>query len=314
MKPEIVTFGETMALLAPEGNKGIEFSDRLTKGFGGAESNVAIGAARLGVSAGWFSRLGNDPLGRYILKTIRGEGVDVRKAELVEGEQTGLMMRELEHGKTAVYYMRKGSAASRMSASDVDEQYIAGAKLLHVTGITPALSGSCREAVQTAIRFAKKHGVKVSFDPNLRLKLWTIEEAKAVLLPLAEQADYFLPGYDELKLLYGTENGDEIINRVKQLNGVTVIKSWGEQTCVVDGDAMSSVPWFETEVVDPIGAGDAFAAAFLTGIVKGLSPSDAARWGNAAGSLAVRTPGDWEGYPTEKQLLRMLNNEAFIER
>ncbi|WP_199619979.1 sugar kinase [Paenibacillus alkalitolerans] len=314
MKPEIVTFGETMALLTPQGSKGIEYSETLTKGFGGAESNVAIGLSRLGAAAGWFSRLGDDPFGRYIRKTLQGEGVDVSRAALIEGETTGLMMRELEHGKTSVYYMRKGSAASRMSAADIDEDYIAGAKLLHITGITPALSESCREAAEAAVRIAKKHGVKVSFDPNLRLKLWTAEEARSVLLPLASQADYFLPGYDELLLLYATDNDEEILGKVKQLQCVTVIKSWGERTVVVQADDVAYVPWFPADAIDPVGAGDAFAAAFLAGIARGLPPVEAALRGNAAGSLAVRTPGDWEGYPNERQLQRVIDNSAFIER
>src|SRR5690606_28633446 len=116
----------------------------------------------------------------------------------VDDAPTGLMLREAPAGKTSVYYYRRYSAASTMSPEDIDESYIARARILHVTGITAALSASCRETLYEAIRVAKQHGLQICFDPNLRLKLWDIEEARRELLKLAEFADYFLPGLDEL--------------------------------------------------------------------------------------------------------------------
>src|SRR5690606_7960606 len=151
---------------------------------------------------GWFGKLGNDPLGVMIMKSIRGEGVDTSRVKLSDEGQTGLMLREHVSGRTSVYYYRKLSAMSTMRPDELDEAYIAGAKLLHITGITPALSESCLATVLEAVRIAKDNGVQVCFDPNLRLKLWSVEQAKKTLLPIAEQADFFLPGLDELKLLY----------------------------------------------------------------------------------------------------------------
>ncbi|MCC3373275.1 sugar kinase [Cohnella sp. REN36] len=312
--PEVVTFGETMALLIG-GAKGIEHSAGMARSFGGAESNVAIGLARLGHRVGWFGLLGEDPLGRSILKTIRGEGVDVSRARLTAEAPTGLMLREQLAGRTSVYYYRKLSAASGMQPGDLDPGYIAGAKLLHLTGITPALSPSCRATALEAVRIAKANGVPVCFDPNLRLKLWPLEEARSVLLPLAREADYFLPGLDELKLLYDTDDFDEIVARLRELPGVSIVKGGNEETYFVDRDRVTSVPYFKArQVVDAIGAGDGFCAGFLAGLLRGAEPVEAVRLGNLVGSLVVQVEGDWEGLPRGDEVDALLGKEAHIER
>ncbi|MCY9659546.1 sugar kinase [Paenibacillus chondroitinus] len=313
--PDIITFGETMALLMPSNGKGLEYSSELHSLFGGAESNVAIGVSRLGGKVGWFGRLGKDPMGRLIYKKIRGEGVDVSRAELTAEAPTGLMMREMIMGKTSVYYYRKNSAASQMSAKHFDEDYIAGAKILHITGITPALSESCKEAAFEAVRLARKHGVKVSFDPNLRLKLWGIDEARPVLLELAKLADIFLPGLDELKLLYQTEDWDVIVGKLRELSAVSIVKGGENETYVVTKDSITAVPYFKAEqVVDTVGAGDGFCAGFLVGLSKEYDYAEAVRIGNLVGSLIVQTEGDWEGAPTWEQVDAILNDVKHIER
>ncbi|WJH36762.1 sugar kinase [Paenibacillus sp. CC-CFT747] len=312
--PEVVTFGETMALFMPTGPKGIEYSPLLDKLFGGAESNVAIGLARLGHKVGWFGRLGSDPLGRMIYKRIRGEGVDVSRSVLTNEAPTGLMLRETVSGKSSVYYYRRNSAASGMKPEHLDESYIAQARILHVTGITPALSESCLETLLEAIRLARKHGTKVCFDPNLRLKLWSAEQAKEALLPLAEQADYFLPGLDELKLLYGTQDFSEIESRLRKLTGTCIVKG-DRETHIVGKDRTISVPFFQVDnVVDTVGAGDAFCAGFLSGVLRELPVEEAVRLGNLLGSLVIQFEGDWEGLPTAEQVEAALGNKAHIER
>lgn len=312
--PEVVTFGETMALLMG-GSKGIEYGGSLEKSFGGAESNVAIGLSRLGHRVGWFGILGNDPLGRMILKKIRGEGVDVSGARVSSDAPTGLMLREQLSGKTSVYYYRKNSAASGMLPEQLDASYISQAKLLHITGITPALSASCRATALEAIKIAKANGVKVVFDPNLRLKLWPLEEARSVLLRLAEEADYFLPGLDELKLLYETDDFDKIVDRLKLLRGVSIVKGGNDETYLVDKEQVTAVPYFKAKhVVDPIGAGDGFCAGFISGLLRGDELVEAVRLGNLVGSLVVQMEGDWEGLPTENEVNAILNNHAHVER
>lgn len=305
-----------MALMLPQQSAGIEQSAAFHCSFGGAESNLAIGLARLELKTGWFGRLGNDPLGRRILKGIRGEGVDVSIAELSESEPTGLMLRDGAWGQTSVYYYRRGSAASRMTPQHLNEEYLKRAKVLHITGITPALSDSCKETVFAAVAMARKHGVKISFDPNLRLKLWPLEEAREVLLQLAEQADYFLPGYDELKLLYGTEDFDgTIVAKLRQLKAVTVVKGADQATLLVEKDRIEGVPYFPVkEVVDPIGAGDGFCAGYLAAIIRGQSQLEAVRLGSLIGSLVVQGYGDWESIPPLDVVEAKLSQRLHVER
>ncbi|MEF2964838.1 sugar kinase [Paenibacillus sp. M1] len=313
--PEVVTFGESMALLIAEGGKGLEYARSLEPSFGGAESNVAIGLARLGVKSGWCGRLGDDPFGHRIVKAIRGEGVDISRAQLTDEAPTGLMIRENAAGKSSVHYYRKLSAASFMTPEHLDEAYIAGAKILHVTGITPALSASCAETVSAAMDMARRHGVKVSFDPNLRLKLWSVDEARKVLLPLAAKADYFLPGLDELKLLYETESLEAILAKMDELPGVSVIKGGDDETYLYEKGKLTPVPYFKAEhVIDTVGAGDGFCGGFLAGVVRNYSLEESVRLGNLIGSQVIQAVGDWEGLPSAAEIERLLNGKGHVER
>lgn len=315
VSPQIITFGESMALFMPQEHKSIERAAVLEQSFGGAESNVAIGLARLGASVGWFGALGDDPFGKLILKSLRGEGVDISRAKLSSEAPTGMMFREHVAGRLAVHYFRKHSAASRMTPDDLDEQYIRGAKLLHVTGITAAISESARKTVRRAVDVAKEAGVLVSFDPNLRLKLWTIEEARDTLLSLAADADYFLPGWDELKLLYDTDDYEAVKKHLKALNAVTVIKGKGDATVVLDQGVETSVPFYPAEqVVDTVGAGDGFCAGFLAGLMKGMTPTDAVRLASINGSLVVQMRGDWEALPEWSTVEQRMSDKAWVER
>ncbi|WP_219836024.1 sugar kinase [Paenibacillus sp. R14(2021)] len=314
--PELLTFGETMALFMPqEEYRSIENASTLEQSFGGAESNVAIGAARLGCSVGWFGALGDDPFGRFILKRVRGEGVDVSRARLVPEAATGMMFRERIAGKLAVHYYRKHSAASRMTPADLDLDYIRGCKILHITGITPALSESSRETVLAAVAAAKEAGVLISFDPNLRLKLWSIEEARRVVLPLAEQADYFLPGWDELRLLYDTGDFDVVKAKLSELKAVSIIKGVGDTTVVLEEGKAVEIPFYPADqVVDTVGAGDGFCAGFLTGLLKGMRPIEAVRLGSITGSLVVQMRGDWEALPDWTTANSRLSDKGWVER
>ncbi|MGG4034152.1 sugar kinase [Paenibacillus cisolokensis] len=315
LSPDLVTFGETMGLFMPPEHRALERSALLEQSFGGAESNVAIGAVRLGVSAGWFGVLGDDPFGRIIKKTLRGEGVDVSRVRLDGEAPTGLMFRETVAGKLAVHYYRKHSAASRMRPEHLDADYIRGSKILHVTGITAALSPECRATVREAVRIAREAGVAVCFDPNLRLKLWTIEEARQTLLPLAEEADYFLPGWDELRLLYDSDDFGTIADKLSALKAVTVIKGKDDRTIVLNRGQRTEVPFYPAErVVDTVGAGDGFCAGFLAGILKGMPPEEAVRLASIVGSLVVQMRGDWEALPEWPLVEQRLNNKAWVER
>ncbi len=312
---DVVTFGESMGLLMPLRPVALEQTELLVKGFGGAESNVAIGLARMGTKVGWFGRMGKDPFGRTILKTLRSEGVDVSAAVLTEDGPTGVMFRDKVAGKINVYYNRKETAASVMKPEQLDEAYIASAKVLHITGITAALSESCRDTLREALRLAKKNGVKVSFDPNLRLKLWTIEQARDFVLPFAAEVDYFLPGMDELKLLYGTEDEQAIFANLHEMNTTSIVKGGEGVTYLVQNGQETTVRYELVEdVIDTVGAGDAFCAGFLNGITNGMDDEAAVRQGNLLGSMIIQIEGDWEGMPTYEEVQAKISNAKHIER
>lgn len=313
---DVVTFGESMGLLMPLRPVALEQTELLVKGFGGAESNVAIGLARMGRKVGWFGRMGKDPFGRTILKTLRSEGVDVSAAVLTEDGPTGVMFRDKVAGKINVYYNRKLTAASVMKPEQLNESYIASAQVLHLTGITAALSESCRDTIREAIRLAKKHNVKVSFDPNLRLKLWTIEQARDFVLPIAAEVDYFMPGMDELRLLYNTEDEREIFAKLHEMKTTTSIVKGGEGVTylVQHGEEIPVRYELVEDVVDTVGAGDAFCAGFLAGITTGMSDEEAVRQGNLLGSMIIQVEGDWEGMPTYEEVQAKISNAKHIER
>ncbi|SMF75597.1 2-dehydro-3-deoxygluconokinase [Paenibacillus uliginis N3/975] len=312
---DVITFGESMGLLYPEGPRGIGQGGTMAQSFGGAESNLAIGLARLGCPVGWFGQLGQDPIAQGIVKTLRGEGVDVSRVRYTGNAPTGLMLRESVRGKSSVYYYRAGSAASRLTPDQVDAAYIAQARIVHFTGITAALSQSCLDTIRHVISLCKENDVQISFDPNLRLKLWNIEQARPVLLELAQSCDYFLPGHDECKLLYQTDDDDKILQNLRQLKAVTVVKSFhGNNIIVREGD-VHSVPFDKVdEVVDTIGAGDGFCAGFLAGLSKGYSLEESIRLGGLTGSLVIQAPGDWEALPTWEEVELRRGNTEHIER
>lgn len=312
---DVITFGESMGLLYPEGPRGIGLGGTMVQSFGGAESNVAIGLTRLGCSSGWFGQLGKDPIAQGIMKALRGEGVDVSRVKYTSDAPTGLMLRESVRGQSSVYYYRAGSAASKMTPDLVDADYIAQARIVHFTGITAALSHNCLQTIRHIISLCKENQVQISFDPNLRLKLWNIEQARPVLLELADACDYFLPGYDECKLLYQTDDENEIIQNLRKHKALTIVKSFKGNNLIVRKDNIQSIPFEDVdEVIDPVGAGDGFCAGFLAGISKGYSPEDAVRLGGLTGSMVIQATGDWEALPTWEEIELRRGNLTHTER
>ncbi|SFD89371.1 5-dehydro-2-deoxygluconokinase [Lentibacillus persicus] len=316
---DVVTLGETMMLFTPDNPGPMRYADRFSNRVAGAESNVAIGLARLGFQSGWISRLGDDEFGKKINAFIRGEGVDTSQVILDETADTGLFFKEkLAPGEWRVKYYRQGSAASRLKPGDVDESYIAEANYLHVTGITPALSDSCYETVLTAIDYARAHGVNVVFDPNLRRKLWPDHKARKVLTELVQKADIVLPGIEEAEFLFGNGTPEELARTFREKGASTVIlKLGGTGAYYLNNAAEGYAEGFEVpEVVDPVGAGDGFSAGVLSGLLDGLDMKDAVQRGNAVGAMVVMAPGDVEGLPEKDRLVDFITNrnQSDVER
>jgi 2-dehydro-3-deoxygluconokinase len=297
---DVVTLGESMVLLVAEQAGPLREATSFRRHIAGAESNVAIGLCRLGHSAGWVGRVGDDEFGHAILFRLRGEGVDVSRAIVDADAPTGLVFRERrEMGPLQVLYYRRGSAASRLSPADLDPAFLQGARYLHLTGITPALSASCREAVFAAAKMARTAGVMVVLDPNVRLKLWGREEARAVLRDLAAYCDIVLPGTEEAELLTGEPDPEAAARALLALGPSLVVVKLGAQGALavehesVTHAAAESLP----RVVDPVGAGDAFAAGFLAARLRGHTLGESVTLANRCGGLAACVPGDIEGLP-----------------
>ncbi|HEU5139772.1 MAG TPA: sugar kinase [Bacillales bacterium] len=307
---DVVTLGETMVLFTPESTGYMRYATDFSAKVAGAESNVAIGLARLGHRPGWISRVGDDEFGRKILSFIRGENVDVSETMLDSAAPTGLYFKEmLTEDELRVQYYRRGSAASRMAPSDLNESYIAKANYLHLSGITPALSESCRETVMRAIEMAKENGVTVVFDPNLRKKLWSEDQARQVLLELASKADIVLPGIDEGKFLFGEDEPESMAKRFYDHGASAVVLKLGADGAYYCSKSESGyVSAFPVKrVVDPVGAGDGFAAGFLSGLLDDLSLEKAVERASAVGALVTMVKGDVEGLPDRPRL------ESFVD-
>jgi 2-dehydro-3-deoxygluconokinase len=314
---DVVTIGESMVVFTPTSNGLMRYATHFTKKIGGAESNVAVGLARLGHRAGWISKVGNDEFGKAILAFLKGEGVDISRVKVDNEAPTGIYFKEMRRrNDIRVYYYRKGSAASRLTSADLDEEYIASAKYLHITGITPALSASCREAILAAIKIARDNGVKIVFDPNLRLKLWKEEVARKALLHIASQVDIVLPGMVEATFLFGNHPPEKLGQLFLEHGASLVVLKLGEKGAhYFTGKEDKWVPGFPVEqVIDPVGAGDGFAAGFISGLLDGLSIYHAVERANAVGALVTMVYGDVDGLPERDEIEKLItkNNEDVI--
>ncbi len=305
MAPEVVTFGETMVLLAANEIGPLRFASTFTRFVAGTESNVAIGLARLGHSVAWFSRVGEDEFGQLVINAVRGEGVDTTRVIVDPAAPTGLVLKEKrEVGPRKVLYYRSGSAASRLAPSDLDADQIGSARWLHVTGVTMAISSSARATVRAALEMARERDVKVSFDPNMRLRLWTREQARAAMREILPYCDVVLPGLDEAEMLTGESDARRAAEALRILGAASaVIKLGADGALAVTAHEQVQVPGIRLErIVDPVGAGDGFAAGFLSGMLRDLGLAESIRWGNIVGGLAMTVTGDTEGLPTRREV------------
>ncbi|HEX8510999.1 MAG TPA: sugar kinase [Propionibacteriaceae bacterium] len=303
-QPYLLTFGETMALMAAEQLGPLAHATSMRIGIGGAESNVAIGAQRLGTQAVWCSRLGDDALGRRVERDIRAEGVDTR-VTVDDSAPTGLMIKERRTANAQrVSYYRAGSAASKITLADVGEDRIARAALLHVTGITPALSAQAAATVRAAVAVARAHRVPVSLDFNYRRALWSAADAGAFYRELLPSVDLVFAGEDEAAIaIPDAADAAELARRIEALGPRQVVIKRGAAGAfaVIDGQTYSQ-PAVAIEAVDTVGAGDAFVAGYLAEYLGQRPPEVRLSTAATVGAFACLVPGDWEGLPTRDEL------------
>jgi 2-dehydro-3-deoxygluconokinase len=284
----LLAIGETMAMVTPVVATSIVDADTFLVDAGGAESNVAAHVAALGHRAVWFSRLGADALGRRVARQLAARGVDVSRVVFDDGHPTGLYVKDPGNG---VLYYRRGSAAAQLTESDAEAVSLGGADLLHVSGITAAISASASSFLTRVMARARDHGVPVSFDVNHRAPLWDAAAAGPALLDLARSADIVFVGRDEAETLWGTATAGEVRALLPDVAELVVKDGDVGATSFVGADEVFE-PAMVVEVVEAVGAGDAFAGGYLAGLLSGDAIADRLRAGHERAARTLQTTTD----------------------
>ncbi|MFJ8259863.1 sugar kinase [Peribacillus asahii] len=312
----VLTLGDAMITLNPAQTGPLRFVSQFERKVGGAELNFAIGCARLGMRAKWLSRLGKDEFGRVIYNFARGEGVDMCDVAYVEGYPTSLNFKEIrEDGSGKTFYYRYQSPILTLEPEDITERMFENIDLVHLTGVFLAINPKNVRIAKRVIEIAKQKDIPVSFDPNIRLKLWTIEEARAVYAELFPYIDILLTGLDEIRLINGVDS-EESLEKFANLNNI-------DQLVIKDGANGSKLytngRWYKKEAfpvipVDTVGAGDGFDAGYIYGYLHGLSIEERLAFANGVGALVTTVLGDNEGLPYLEEVWNFIQDEVVIER
>ena len=309
---EVILFGEPMAMFTAEVEGLLEEVEVFNRSLAGAEVNVCTGLVRLGHKVSYITKVGEDPLGKYINNFLNKEGIGTEFITFDSIYKTGTMLKsKVSKGDPVTAYYRKGSAFSHMTAEDIDKVDLKGIKLVHVTGIPAALSKSCREATYRLMDRAKEEGIFITFDPNLRPALWENEEVMVkVINDLATRCNLILPGTEEGLILTGSNDPEKIADFYQGLGIKEVIVKEGSNGAYVrSGSHSFRQAGFKVEkVIDTVGAGDGFAVGIISGKLEGLDIKDYVTRGNAIGAIQVTFISDNEGLPTREELA------DFIER
>ncbi|WP_308465702.1 sugar kinase [Rathayibacter soli] len=287
--PRVITIGETMALVAPASAESLATAHELRLHAGGAESNVASHLAHVGIATAWVSALGDDVLGHRICRFVGGHGVDMRWVTFDRSAPTGVYFKDPGHG---VLYYRRGSAASGMNADTVASIPVESAEVVHLSGITPALSESCAALVDAVFERVAGAGTVLSFDVNYRPALWADGAAAAPLLSLANRADLVFVGLDEAHALWGCDTADDVRGLLPHPDRLVVKDGSVGATEFADGSSVFA-PAIPTDVVEAVGAGDAFAAGYLASLLRGEAAMDRLQSGHKRARLVLLSTSDF---------------------
>jgi 2-dehydro-3-deoxygluconokinase len=285
----IITLGETMVLVTPASRESLEQAQDFRLDIGGAESNVASHLAALGHEASWVSRVGDDALGRRLTTMIQARGVDTSLVEVTADAPTGVYFKDPGEG---VLYYRRGSAASTLHPGILRDLPLAGAELVHLSGITPALSDSCSSLMDAIIDLLEEEDATVSFDVNFRPGLWSTADAAPRLHRLAQRADIVFVGLDEAQSLWGTSSPAEV-RAILHAPERLVVKDSDVGATEYSPDGEVFVPALRVDVVEAVGAGDAFAAGYLAASLDGEDAVGRLGAGHQRAALVLQSMSDF---------------------
>lgn len=305
---DCITLGESMALFAADSPGDLAQVSQYTRHIAGADSNVAIGLARLGLKVAWLSRLGGDEIGKFVRQAIAGEGVNCDYVSVHPQERTGLMFKTMsvDGSDPKVEFHRQGSAASQLSVQDFPTELLQQTRHIHLTGIMPALSDACFALSQHVLTQAKACGVTTSFDPNLRPSLWgSTARMQQGIHTLAALADWVMPGQGEAKTLTGLDDPEQIADFYLQLGANHVIVKLGAEGAFLknrDGVCLQQAAFPVEKVCDTVGAGDGFAVGIISAKLDGLGWQAALARAAWIGAQQVQVKGDVDGLPQRVNL------------
>lgn len=300
---EIVSIGESMVALVNEPSGYIRHAEGFKPTLAGAETNTLIGLSRLGHDTSWISVLGDDELGEFILHKVRAENVDTSHVKRSD-KRTGVFFKQIfPNASVDVTYYRENSAASHISIMDIDIETIKRAKILYLTGITLSLSDSVKEMLFNLV-LELQNEVKIVFDPNIRLKMWSESEARATILQFLPYVDCLIAGINEMKILLGNNDNEKSIEIFKGYGCENVILKLGKDGAMYDfsGDKGIVKNPKQFKEIDPIGAGDAFSAGVISGLLKKESPGKLVEQACFLGGYITQFMGDYQGFPSVSEL------------
>lgn len=312
----VFTMGDAMITFDPAEKGPLRYVPGFTRKVGGAELNFAIGCARLGLHTKWMSRLGGDEFARVIYNFARGEGVDMANVEFVKGYPTSLNFKEVrEDGSGKTFYYRYQSPILTLEPADITEEMFADIDLIHLTGVFLAIDPKNIAITKRVLEIARQKEITVSFDPNIRLKLWTLEQAKAAYQEIFPFVDILLTGLDEIELIIGDASPQALEACAARYHiEQFVIKDGSNGAKVLKNGTWYAKEAFSVKPVDTVGAGDGFDAGYVYSVLNGYSPEEALQFANAVGALVTTVSGDNEGLPYLEEVSAFLGEEKIIER
>ncbi|KQB91638.1 2-keto-3-deoxygluconate kinase [Geobacillus sp. PA-3] len=312
----VLTLGDAMITMNPTTTGPLRYVTNFERKVGGAELNFAIACARLGLRTKWISRLGKDEFGRFIYNFVRGEGVDMSDVQFVEGYPTSINFKEIrDDGSGRTFYYRYQSPIMTLTPDDICPEMFENIDVVHLTGVYLAINPRNKFVAERVIRMAKESGAKISFDPNIRLKLWTLEEARETFFTLFPSVDFLLTGREEISMILESEDEAVWAEFVERYGiGELVIKDGDKGSKLYAGKQWYEQRAFPVSAVDTVGAGDGFDAGYIYASLHGYSYEERLRFANGVGALVTTVSGDNEGLPYLDEVLAFINRESVVER